>query len=672
MVDIDEKKHARYVIAVIERRINENKEISYEKEKEIQEAIDTFRKENPSIFIENEADKLDMMLGVNNARAISNLVNRQLNRYILMKDKPYFGRIDFENEWGDNAYYFGIETIMENNEIVINDWRSPIANLYYEDVMGKASYDSPSGKIEGNITLKRQYKFENGELKKYVEMGMNVSDELLIDVLEKNDDSVMKNIVTTIQKEQNRAIRYKENNDVLVLGVAGSGKTSIALHRIAYLVYKDSLKYDVNKICFITPNELFYNYIKGVLPELGEDNVVTLTLNDIAKTILKSELYKKKWRIENKLDYLEKIISRKKEMDFDKYYEKLNVFLDNKMKELFSDKLGLKIGNLVFKSELFKELYFDKFSKRTYSERKKFIFEYLKDKVSNEKKVNKNVLVVMNTFLDKLLPEVNYFEIYEEFLKSVSYEGEVVHRGVIGYEHSFLLCYIKIFFKKCNLFSKYNHLLVDEYQDLNIFERVVVDTVFGCNKTLVGDFNQKLFLQEYKDIYDRYSIVELNNAYRSTKQIFDFLQTIVSNKGVNSVNREGKEIEFNLFSKEEEEINYLKEIIKNYGGKSLVIVCKSKKMASKLHLILKKEFNVHLLNPKSKSVIRGCVIGWISVVKGLEFDKVVVYEANSKNYSLDIDRNYFYVACSRAINELVVLSSGDFTRFVGEKYEKNS
>jgi len=665
MIDIDEYKKAKDVIGVLKGKIADNEELIKEKSKSISDTFNSF-------FNPKDASSIDMtgnqMIDyINYDRSINNMANRQLNRYIMMLQKPYFSRVDFKNEWGEIPYYFGIETLINNNEVLINDWRSPIANLYYEGIEGKASYESPSGSVNGEITLKRQYKFDNGDLSCYVDMGMNISDELLLEVLGKNNDLVMQNIVSTIQKEQNQAIRYIGDNDLLVLGVAGSGKTSIALHRIAYLVYKDSIKYEANKVCFITPNEVLFKYIDNVLPELGEENAVNMTMNEIARTILKMDLYKNKLRVENKIDYLEKVISGKKEFDGDFFFNKLTSFLDNKLVELFQEKLGLKLATLTFSNELFKVLYFDKFKRRNYSERRRFIKEYLKDRLSNEKKVAKSDMEVIETFVNKLLPEINYFEIYNEFLKSINYEGEVIHRNIIGYEHIFPLCYVKIFFRGCKLFDKYNHLLIDEYQDLNIIERSVIQRAFNCNKTFVGDLNQKLFLQDYKDVFNSFKVVELNNSYRSTIEIFEFLETIIKSNGVNGVKRHGKAVEFKLFDNEIEEKKYLKEVIKEYKGKSLAIVCKNKRQASKLYLELSNFDNVSYLDVKNKEIKRGIVISGVSLVKGLEFDKVIVYGANESNYNSEIDRNYFYIACSRAINELVILSENSFTSFIGDK-----
>ena len=269
------------------------------------------------------------------------------------------------------------------------------------------------------------------------------------------------------------------------------------------------------------------------------------------------------------------------------------------------------------------------------------------------------------------MPDVNYFEVYDEFLKSINYTGEVIHKRIIGYEHIFFLCYIKIYFRKCKLFEKYNHLLIDEYQDLNIVERNVIQRIFNCNKTYVGDLNQKLFEQNYDNFLKEFKVIELNNSYRSTLEIFNFLQNVIKSKGVNGVKRHGKEVNIKVFNDDKKELEYLKKCIKEYKGKSMAVICKSKRMANKLYLSLKEFDNVSFLDIKGKEIKRGVVVSGVSLIKGLEFDKVIVYDASEKNYNKEIERNYFYIACSRAINELEIVSSGNITKFIGEEYEKN-
>ena len=655
---LDEYKHASYIRDVLNRKIDENKGVLDEKQQAIIDNINGYY--GASSTSKDYADELQMLDEINYAKAISNIANRQLSRYIRMIEKPYFGRLDFKNEWGEKPCYFGIESLIDDEEIVIYDWRSPIANLYYDSIMGKASYESPNGVVNGEVTLKRQYKFKNGKLVYYTDMIANISDDLLLDTLKNSNNMVMKNIVSTIQKEQNKVIRHLDNKNVLVFGVAGSGKTSIALHRIAYLMYKDSLKYDASKVCFITPNNIFFKYIDNVLPELGEDNVVNLTM-------LRNDIYKLKIKLENKEEYLERMIENKLEIDYNNRFTDLNEFLNNKLEELFNDKIGLKLKGLTFTNSLFKELYFNKFSRRNYYRRKKLIKDFLIDRISNSNKVTMEVIKNVDIFMDRLLPDVNYFDLYNEFIDKYNYSKDIYLKGNLKYENIYQIIYIRLFFKDSTIFDKYSHLLVDEYQDLNVFERCVVDKLFNCSKTYLGDINQSLFIQEgFSKDFDG-DIIKLNNSYRSSKQIFDFLNRIIKNDGVNTVNRNNKEVEILEFTSNDKMLEKLVKEINEYKGKSLGIITKSYKDSKKIFDKIKNKCNINLLNYKGKDIKRGCVIGSIYLTKGLEFEKVIVLDVSEENYQSKIDQNYLYIACSRAMHELSLYSVGKVTKLINKE-----
>ncbi|MBR3613865.1 MAG: AAA family ATPase [Clostridia bacterium] len=219
--------------------------------------------------------------------------NKKLKDLKKIKGKPYFARIDFTAK-GENLekLYIGKLSVLDSKsqQPIIIDWRAPISNLYYDGRVGKSSYDSPGGKVEGDISLKRQYFIEEGELKKYSDIDLKATDEALQVALEEKADDRLKNIVATIQGEQNNIIRADMNKALVVQGVAGSGKTTIALHRIAYLIYNCDKEFDPEDFMIIAPNKFFLNYISNVLPDLGVENVKQYTFEDLAYEIIGKKL----------------------------------------------------------------------------------------------------------------------------------------------------------------------------------------------------------------------------------------------------------------------------------------------------------------------------------------------------------------------------------------------
>ena len=247
-----------------------------------------------------------------------------------------------------------------------------------------------------------------------------------------------------------------------------------------------------------------------------------------------------------------------------------------------------------------------------------------------------------------------------------NYEKNIFTKTELKYEHIYPLIYIRLFFKKSTIFDKYNHLLVDEYQDLNVFEREVIDSLFICSKTYLGDINQSLFIQESFQNSFNGSLIKLNNSYRSSKQIFDFLNLIIKNEGINTVERNGKDVEILKSDDEKEMLDTLVNMILTYNGKSLGIITKSFKDAKKLYDKIKNKCDVNLLNYKSKDIKRGCIIGSLYLTKGLEFEKVIVIDVSENKYRNNIDRNYLYIACSRAMHELSLLSIGEVSKLINK------
>jgi DNA helicase IV len=212
--------------------------------------------------------------------------HRFLAKLSKARSSPFFGRMDFQDESGDaESLYIGLMQIDQENEFFVYDWRAPISSMFYDFGLGPASYEAPFGKISGTVTRRRQFKIEDGVMTRCFDTDMSVADDFLQEVLSRSSSEKMKNIVTTIQHEQNTIIRNIEDRFLIVQGVAGSGKTSVALHRVAYLLYKDKRLHAGNVIVF-SPNKVFTEYISDVLPDLGEENTLQTTFSDFAQTYL--------------------------------------------------------------------------------------------------------------------------------------------------------------------------------------------------------------------------------------------------------------------------------------------------------------------------------------------------------------------------------------------------
>lgn len=213
-----------------------------------------------------------------------------IDKYENMLLSPYFARMDFQEDGEETAekYYIGISNLINGDfDFLIYDWRAPVSSMFYDYEIGEAYYKCPDGIINGKISMKRQYKIHDGEIEYMFDSNIKIDDEVLQDILSKSSDNKMKAIVTTIQREQNKAIRNEKYKNLIVQGPAGSGKTSVALHRIAYLLYKHRDTITAKNIVIFSPNNIFNDYISNVLPQLGEDNMLQTTFKEYMHDVLK-------------------------------------------------------------------------------------------------------------------------------------------------------------------------------------------------------------------------------------------------------------------------------------------------------------------------------------------------------------------------------------------------
>ena len=646
-----EKKYLNKVRAVAKKYIDDVK-ISVDKQKD---NIFELKK-----YIWNECGSMSEleygnMLNETNAKVQrTNDQLMQVHKYNGILSSAYFGRIDFKTTDDITKVYIGITGLRDDNNNYIFDWRAPICGLFYDNVFGTTEYEAPIGKIKGNVTLRRQYKISNDIIERIIESDINIDDEVLQDVLLSNSSEKMKNIVTTIQKEQNVVIRNTKDRFLIVQGVAGSGKTSVALHRIAYLLYKEKLNY--NNILIFSPNNIFSDYISDVLPELGEENVLNTTFNDLINTYLKGPR-----QIENFSDFLER---KYEEKDNNKYnYMNIKDDIDSYIVEFLNSKVfkrDLNINNTFFSRYELNELLIGKYKKLPFLERILNVGEYICNKSNLLFSKNKNKL--RSKITNELNIDLDPINIYNNFLKCINSGREINDK--ILYDDLTNIIYIYFEINGYPYNTEIKHIVVDEAQDYSLLQFSILKRIFPyAYFTILGDVNQMTnpccsysSLYEINNVFDNNShFIQLNKTYRSSAEIIDFANSILDIKRIKSVRGN---IGFPVLQrKDNKSIDSIFDdisLLKSNGMKTIAIITKNKKETNDLYKKINKiTLNIPVVKNKiSKDSV--CILpSYIS--KGLEFDGVIAYTDDDSYYhDINEDKHLFYVVCTRAQHQLIV------------------
>lgn len=630
------------------------------------------------------------------------LSNKKSSIYKQMLSSPYFGRIDFDNLVYNELekVYIGISNLIDNDyNFFVNDWRSPIASMFYDFELGKAYYDAPLGKINGNIILKRQYKIKEGKLKYAFDNAINIDDEILQEVLSDNSSKKMKHIVNTIQKEQNAIIRNDDNKTLIVEGPAGSGKTSVGLHHIAYLLYKYRDKITANNILIFSPSDVFSEYIASVLPTLGEDNVYYTGFSEYMHKYLSE--YK---NTESYIKFLERIFNNQDKDTANAIKFKLsNDFISilDKYVEYISEKLefkDIKINNiLIATAEEINNLYNNIYSKyppffrlKKISENTQMKFRHMSSNKYNAKHLSEivNKKLEINFDYKKILSDMYDLKIVRNELinsdyiinikKFIDSSKNALENKTINYEDAILLLYLK---GKLNGFEKdsnIKYVIVDEAQDYNRIQYEILKNVFDKAKfTILGDANQTVNnLFEYKSINDISQMfskndveyIPLTTTYRNTYEITMFCNKILGLLNNNVINRHGDEPKVEKTIDKKESYKTILKIIKDEISKeynSIAIITANNDACNHLIKHLKNNGIDCNKNNFQKKYIHVLPIYY---AKGMEFDSVIVYDSNEySNFSKD--KKLLYVACTRALHSLNVISEYN-SELKGGKNEK--
>lgn len=661
----------------------------------------------------------------------------------VAQDKPYFARIDFvsDEDGKTSTIYIGKNGVMKDTNIIVTDWRAPISSLYYDTEVGKCGYEAPYGRINGEMLLKRQYEIENGKLLEYFDVDLVSNDALLQKYLNDNNDARLKSIVSTIQKEQNEVIRKNLSDNIIIQGVAGSGKTTVALHRIAYLVYNYINSIKQNQYLVIGPNPVFLKYIKSVLPELDVDGVEQCTYEMFAKKYIDEDI---NINPSNKKVALN--ISGKNKNDIDKFkcsmkYKNMldnflnlyfysitskplmlgdfNVLSSNEIARAFKETENTYVGNLSNRIELtidklcrliedkqgeiiskYGEYSFELFKTATSEEEKnKMRSMFSKDRIE----ISRCCRSLLRKYFNK--SKVNATKLYKLFLSTISdfdiynypYLNELkkettknIKKNNYDFEDLAALIYIKKVISPDKDYERIKHVVIDEAQDLGEFNFYSLkSTLPSATFSIFGDLAQSIYdyrgINSWEEVNNLVfknngNIINFNKSYRTTAEIMNVADDVAETIGLSRsdlVVRHGKEV---LISKIEEEKSipeYIaKKIIeyKEKGYKTIAVISKTDLLSNYINDDLSDLGinipNVTLNDDLSDERFRICTIS-NGLAKGLEFDAVIINNANENMYSSfnQLDMKLLYVAITRALHELDIVYSGEVSKPL-KKYAK--
>ena len=637
---------------------------------------------------------------------------------------PYFARIDFKaiTDSDFKEIYIGRNGISKDGKVLITDWRAPISSLYYDSSTGKTSYKSPTGDVLGEVALKRQYDIENGKLIEYFDVDLVSSDNLLQKYLNANNDSRLKSIVATIQSEQNDIIRRPIDENVIIQGVAGSGKTTVALHKIAYLVYNYINSVKQSQYLVIGPNPVFIKYIKTVLPDLDVSGVSQLTFEQFAKDYIGEEIeinpsnkkisasiagksndidkFKSSMLYKNMLEnffelYLKGIVSKPLKLNdfvvlteeemapiFARALEEQHATLQGRVDATIERLIDYVKNNVDSILTRYNEYENNLFKNASLEERESLRKKFIKERIEIQKNCS---ATIRKYFAKAVLSPIKLYRLFISMLDDFNIYGykkinelkKTTMANIKGNKYDFedlaALLYLKLRTEPNRQYSNIKHTVIDEAQDLGIFNFYVLKKCLPTSTfSIFGDLAQSIYDYRGIDNWDevnslifnnKANIVNFNKSYRTTASIMNVADAISESINLGKsdlVVRQGLPVSFDEAPTSNELVEQIANKIKEYkekGYKTIAVISKTDLLSRYINDDLR-ELGIVIPNVTEKDDVSldefsVCTIS-NQLAKGLEFDAVILNNVNDKIYSCDstLDMKLLYVAVTRALHEL--------------------
>ena len=666
------REHLKLVSEKLNKKIHEMSATILEVQKDI-ESMNDYYWENYTEMDQYGYEDFD------NQRALLNQVNantenrKMLERLKKMAGSPFFGSVEFQYEGEDTAedFYIGIGNFAERTGglPLIYDWRAPVSGLFYDYDKGEASYEAPGGMMEGEILSKWQYKIRNNKMIYEFESDVKIDDDILKQELGNNGDVQLKNIVSTIQKEQNAIIRNTKDKVLAIQGAAGSGKTSVALHRIAYLLYHDRERLKSSNVLILSPNSVFSDYISHVLPELGEEHIQEMSFDLFAYRELKdvvADCEDRYHHIENRMQHLdpesEERYHWKQSGDFVGAVEAFLVLLED---DLMNFK-RFEYRGFVKTAEELVQLFYFKFTEHPLLSRMEAVMEYVLDEYETlaRRSIEEEEKVLIREWFMGMYETMDIYKIYNWILEENGFptlSDVPLENRVLSYEDVYPILYLKQRLCSMKKHKNIRHLVIDEMQDYSYLQYVILQNMFSCNMTVLGDkaqtvddrqqdvlrFLPKIFGKEIRKI-------EMKRSYRNTLEIAEYASNITGLTGIEYLERHGKPVVEQVVSSEKEGLrdvlNQVSVGIDKYETAAILTMTEAQAKAAYKYLKQHRE-DVFYIDRDSSEFCKGITVTTYYLAKGLEFDQVFVLGGDKQNpfYS-----QFKYISATRALHELYV------------------